>query len=330
MCQSSPDVDQSNQECSPLVSAIIVNHDQAIATNEQLIHHRSIDPARFEQIEWWVVSNGQVPPEPIAGVHFLSTENDGYGAAINNAAAKSQGKTILALNADILPEPGFLEAVFDVARIMIGDRSSSSPVGLVGFKLRHADGSPQGSAGPFPTLSRFLFGLARSRKERKYLPTPTDIATDVDWVTGACLLIDRSCFESLGGFDESYFLYYEDVDLSLRAHQRGYRVLFQPRGCCRHLFPYHARRLTIRMVYVARRALLLYFRKHRPDWEYQVVRRIARLESWARSRQHPDWIKVGRMIDRLSSQSPNARLDKTDWLAITENIHPNGGDHVNE
>jgi N-acetylglucosaminyl-diphospho-decaprenol L-rhamnosyltransferase len=317
---------RSAKSPAPLISAIIVNHDQSNATLEQLQTHMRLEPDLFARVEWIVVSNGTTHPSPIPGVTIFITPNAGYGAAINGAASSAQGETLLAMNADILPEPGFLKEAWDAANALVRSRSTHSPIGLVGFRLLDADGSRQGSAGRFPTLGRFLLGLGRSRRSRKYSPTHDEQPTEVDWVTGACVLIDRQCFESLAGFDESFFLYYEDVDLCWRAHRKGFRVQVNPRAKCRHLFPYHARRLTLRMVYVARRALLLYFQKHRPKWESSVVARIARLESWARAKQHPDWKRVGQMIDRLESPSEQAAINLTDWLAI-DDTHDERGTH---
>ncbi len=298
---------------SPLVTAIIVNHDQSVSTTDQICHHRRLAPAIFDQVEWIVVSNGQTSPEPVEHVRLDRMNNEGYGAAINRAARGARGETILALNADISPEPGFLEGVMASARRVVASRSTVCPTAMIGFRLRDADGSPQGSSGRFPTLARFLRGLLRPRPSRKYVRVDQRGPTPVDWVTGACVLIDRVCFEELGGFDESYFLYYEDVDLCLRATKRGWRVEYDPSATCRHLFPYHSRRLTIPMVYVARRGLLLYFRKHRPTWEYETLVRIARWESWLRSRRHAGWNEVARMIDRLVCEPENQLMELNDW-----------------
>jgi GT2 family glycosyltransferase len=240
-------------------------------------------------------------------------DNRGYGAAINRAVRSARGETILALNADIVPEAGFLEGVIASARRLLVSRLADHPTAIIGFRLRDADGAPQGSIGRFPTLTRFLRGLLRPRPFRKYVQVDEKGPTPVDWATGACLLIDRRCFEELGGFDESYFLYYEDVDICLRATRRGWRVEYNPSATCRHLFPYHSRRLTIPMVYVARRGMLLYFRKHRPAWEYHAMVRIARWESWLRSHRHAGWKHIGVMIDQLIREPADQLMDLRDW-----------------
>ncbi|MGL5095686.1 MAG: glycosyltransferase, partial [Planctomycetia bacterium] len=106
---------------------------------------------------------------------------------------------------------------------------------------------------------------------------------DAPWVTGAAILIRRALLEALGGMDETYFLYYEDVDLCRRAWRAGFSVRFEPGPTLRHLYPYHSRALTHRMVYLSRRAMLVYFRKNRPRWEFHALAGIVRLEGWFRA-----------------------------------------------
>jgi hypothetical protein len=240
------------------------------------------------------------------GVTLIQAPNRGYGAAVNEAAARTRRPYLLALNADILPEPGFLRGVLTRASLL-SKGGNNGPVPIVGFRLRNADGTPQGSVGRFPTLARFLWNLARPRAVRKHIDLGENRERSVDWVTGACVLMDRVWLDSIGGFDEQFFLYYEDVDLCLRARQGNRQVLYDPSAACRHLFPYHSRRLTGRMVYVARRAILLYYYKHRPRWEFHALAAIVRWECWWR-RRNPDWCKVGDMVRKLLASPDNHRV----------------------
>ena len=299
-----------------LITAVIVDHDQSNFAAQQLKQHRADHPGEFDATEWIVVSNGKTTPPSMANVRILSTANQGYGTAINDAVRLAKGRVVLAMNSDLVPEKGFLPAAIKVAERMIASEDSPSRVGIVGLRLVNADGTFQGSVGRFPTLTRFLTGLLRRRDIRKYVATdrPSGV-TSVDWVTGACVLIDRTCFDQLGGFDEQFFLYYEDVDLCWRAHASGWRVEFDPSATCRHLFPYHARRLTVPMVYVARRSLLLYYWKHRPRAEFQVVSRIVRAECWYR-RGHAGWRKVGEMVTALLRDPSRHVLDGNQFESI--------------
>jgi GT2 family glycosyltransferase len=170
----------------------------------------------------------------------------------------------LLLNPDVTVEEGFLDEV--VATL---DRleSSDSQAGVVGFRLRNADGSGQASSGPFPTLTSTLSGLLRPRSRRKCRHQSGAAPESVAWVTGGCLLVRRDCFEQLGGLDESFFLYYEDVDFCRRAADAGWSVWYDPDLEVTHHWPLHARRVPAPLRLMTRHALLTYARKHWPRWQ---------------------------------------------------------------
>lgn len=318
-------MDQKKDESLPeeLLAAVIVNYDQWLSVVQQLAAHFRDDAEAFGAIEWFVVHNGPETAPTLAsefqeteiatvmqGVTLIQTRNRGYGPAVNEAAARTRRPYLLALNADILPEPGFLRGVLARASLL-NKVEKNGPVPIIGFRLRNADGTPQGSVGRFPTLGRFLWNLARPRAVRKHIDLGEGRARGVDWVTGACVLIDRAWLDKVGGFDEQFFLYYEDVDLCFRARNDHRRVIYDPSAACRHLFPYHSRRLTGRMVYVARRAILLYYFKHRPRWEFHVLAAIVRMECWFR-RRNPDWRKVGNMVRALLASPSTHQITADD------------------
>lgn len=288
-----------------LITAVIVNHDQWPATWRQVEEYHRASADAFTQTEWRIIDNGDVEaglapcparsPELAGYVAISRRPNRGYGEAVNHVLSNSHAPFVLALNADLCPEPDFLERVHACARQLVEARSR---VGIVGFGLLNEDGSPQGSAGRFPTLLRVVGGLMRKRHSRKYIPVDRARPTHVPWVTGACVLLDRRCMTELGGFDERYFLYYEDVDLCRRAWKANWRVELDPGPRIRHLRPYHSRPLTIRMVYLARRAMLLYFWNHRPAWEFRILARIVALECRLR-RRASGWPCVGELLARL-------------------------------
>ncbi len=276
----------------PLLTAAIVDHGQPAECAALLRACAADDPERFRQVEWLVLDNGfpaldaaAVPP----GVRVERIRNGGYGAAINEAARRSRGRVLLAMNADLLPEPGFLADALAAAERMVADVPRRW--GVAGCQLRNPDGAPQGSFGPLPTLALWLRRQARPPAWRKYDRGPFAAERDVPWATGACLLIARACWEDLGGFDERFFMYCEDVDFCQRAGQRGWRVAYLPRPAVRHLRPYHGREVTAAQALLTRPSLLAYFRKHRPGWEASALAGIMRWECWFK-RRRPGWPEV--------------------------------------
>jgi GT2 family glycosyltransferase len=104
----------------------------------------------------------------------------------------------------------------------------------------------------------------------------------VPWVTGCCLLLRRDCLEDLGGLDEDFFLYYEDVDLCGRARARGWTVWFEPALRVVHHRPLHTRAVPAHLRVITRHALLTYSVKHWPRWQFRLLAGCMRLEAWLR------------------------------------------------
>src|SRR5262249_18505937 len=147
--------------------------------------------------------------------------NRGFARAVNEGVRLSRGDWVLLLNPDMSLEPGFLDKALARAEELA---KTDTHTGIIGFGLRDADGGRQRSAGPFPTLASSLLRLLLPRPWRKYYLRSAAQCRPVDWVTGCCLLVRRTCWEDLGGLDGDFFLYYEDVDLCRRARRHGWAV----------------------------------------------------------------------------------------------------------
>jgi GT2 family glycosyltransferase len=106
----------------------------------------------------------------------------------------------------------------------------------------------------------------------------------VPWVTGCCFLVRRECLRQLGGFDEDYFLYYEDVDFCRRARQAGWEVWHDPSVRAVHHRPLHSRAVTAPIRLCTRHALLTYGAKHWPRWQFLSLAAIIKAEAWLRRR----------------------------------------------
>jgi GT2 family glycosyltransferase len=208
--------------------------------------------------------------------------NRGFARAGNEGCRRSRGDWLLLLNPDVTLAPDFLDRALD-RTLELGRQEPAA--GIVGFGLRDPDGSPQPSAGPFPTLAGTLSRLLLPRPWRKYYLRADAGPRRVDWVTGCCLLVRRTCWEDLGGFDPAFFLYYEDVDLCRRARQRGWDVWYDPSLTAVHHHPLHRRVVPPHLRLITRHALLTYAGKHWPAWQLRLLAGIIRLEAWVRRRQ---------------------------------------------
>jgi N-acetylglucosaminyl-diphospho-decaprenol L-rhamnosyltransferase len=224
--------------------------------------------------------------------------NRGFARAVNEGVRLSRGDWVLLLNPDMSLEPGFLDKALSRAEELA---QSDPDTGILGFGLRDADGGSQRSAGPFPTLASSLMRLMLPRRWRKYYLRDLNVCRPVDWVTGCCLLVRRTCWENVGGLDGDFFLYYEDVDLCRRVRERGWSVWHEPVLTATHHHPLHARPVSAHLRLVTRHALLTYARKHWPAWQTRILAGIIRVEAWWRQRrawQHGDVQRAG-LFDSL-------------------------------
>lgn len=271
---------------TPQLSVVIVNFCQWRNTARLTRQLRRSEAVRRGAAEVVIVDNHS-PAHPVAhklrrmsGVSVvLSGRNRGFAAAVNRGTRLSRGEWVLLLNPDVTVPDGFLDDVLDAAQRW---PAIDPRAGVVGFQLRHRDGSRQASAGPFPTLVSTVAGLVLPRARRKCRHKSLSGRQVVAWVTGGCLLVRRDCFERLGGMDGRFFLYYEDVDFCRRVRQAGWSVWYDPGLRVTHHFPLHARTVPPPLRLVTRHALLTYARKHWPRWQASAVGAMVWLEATTR------------------------------------------------
>ena len=146
----------------------------------------------------------------------LAEENLGYGTAANRALRGGEGELVCVSNADVLPEPGALAALTATAL-------AEPQAGMVG-PVFGGDTDRYHSAlpGTATMLARIFVG---SFGERPQPSPPAGEVAEVGQPSGACFVIRRELWETTGGFDEGFFLWYEDVDLARRLHDAGHRNL---------------------------------------------------------------------------------------------------------
>ena len=231
-----------------------------------------------------VVVDNHSPAHPIAtrlrrqpGVSLRRWErNQGFARAANEGCRLSRGGWFLLLNPDITVPEGFLDDVLKMADCL---QAEEPRTGILGFGLRDSNGSFQRSSGPFPSFWGTLVRLTMPRKRRKYHWKRHAKGAAVPWVTGCCALLKRDCFLDLGGFDEDFFLYYEDVDLCRRAVARGWIVREEPALRVTHHHPLHQRDVLPQVRLCTRHGLLTYAAKHWPAWQLRLLAAIIKTEA---------------------------------------------------
>jgi N-acetylglucosaminyl-diphospho-decaprenol L-rhamnosyltransferase len=297
------------------LSVVIVNY-RSWPDVARLVAVLGQSPAnRSGESELLVIDNASgepIPPallDPTPGLSLiLRPENDGFSAGVNAGWRAAKGRWLLVLNPDVVADAGLIGRVLD--RIEAYEARPEGPPGIVGFGLRNPDGSRQPSVGAFPGLFRAIREQLIPRSRRKYQPEWRLRPGPVDWVTGASMLIDRRLLDDLGGMDEDFFLYYEEVALCRSALRLGRIVEFDPGVEVVHLRPLQNRPVSPKMRVITRHSKLLYFRKHLPRWQFAALGAAIRLEAGFRqgvSRAIGDrvgarsWQAVGRVAKLLAA-----------------------------
>lgn len=195
----------------------------------------------------------------------VNEENLGFATANNVGIAKSCGEYILLLNPDTIVHPGSLDALLKFM-------DDNDDVGVCGPKLLNTDGTTQHSARGFPTLRGVVhcFTIMRAipifrGQYNKWMMRDFahDRQADVDQVMGAALMVRRSIVEQLGGMDEAFFMYYEEVDLCYRIKQAGWRIVFTPGPVITHRGGQSVAQVPVRRRIMTLRSILIFLRKHR-------------------------------------------------------------------
>jgi len=173
----------------------------------------------------------------LPNLKFLSLPDRGCGCGNNALAKYASGKYLVVLNPDIYFLPGTIEKLYQYLE-------NHSAVALIAPRLVYGNGHLQPSCFRFykrmtPIYRRtFLKNTEAGQKDLdRFLMRDCDLSKvqDVDWLMGAFWIVRRSAFEELGGFDEGYFMYFEDTDFCLRLHQKNYQVIYYPLAQAVHL-----------------------------------------------------------------------------------------------
>ena len=191
--------------------------------------------------------------------------NSGFAVAANQGMRRARGDVIVLLNPDSELRSDAFSAPADFLR-------SNGDVGALGIKVLDPDGTLQLSVRRFPGLEAALFNryslftrfFPNNRFSRRYLMTGWDhnSLSDVDWVSGACLMTTRATLDRVGDLDEGYFWGFEDVDFCKRLHEAGLRVVYFPEASVVHAIGASARTVPARALIARHRGMWRYYSRH--------------------------------------------------------------------
>jgi N-acetylglucosaminyl-diphospho-decaprenol L-rhamnosyltransferase len=203
--------------------------------------------------------------------------NLGYGAAANRGVAATKSELVLVCNPDLFVSPGALSE-------MRAALDSDPTIAAVGPLIRKPDGERYPSARQFPSmidaaghalLGQFAPDNPFTRAYHHAGALEPDTVRPVDWVSGACFLVRRSAFEQVGGFDERYFMYMEEVDLCWRLGRAGWKVVYAPAAMVIHRQGVSTDRHPYRMIVEHHRSLLRFAGRSTSGWRRALLPLVA-------------------------------------------------------
>ncbi len=255
-----------------MISAIVVNHNGE-AHLERCLH--SLDGVDAEVLLVDNNSNDRsltLVEERFPEVVLMpQTCNLGFAAANNLAAKRATGDELLLLNSDAWLQP---DAVAHLTRYL----EEHPQVGLVAPRLYYPDGRRQFSWSPArgvvgEALQKIRNGFEARSWVHGSLASVVSRAVGRRWFTAACVLVRAEAWQSIGGFDERFFMYFEDVDLCVRLENAHWRLAEEPRAAACHVGGVATKK---RVDDLYRPSQIRYYRLHRPAWEQRFLERRLR------------------------------------------------------
>src|SRR5262249_44678894 len=193
--------------------------------------------------------------------------NVGFARAVNQGLRAAWGDFALVMNPDVVLLPASLSRLMEFM-------TTHGDAGIAGPQLLNPDGTVQGSARRDPSARTALFGRSApltqlfpnnrvSRREQPALSVTDRAPVDVDWLSGACLVVRRAAWEQVGLLDERFFLFWEDADWCLRFRQAGWRVCYVPSAAATHVIGVSRAKRPLGALVDLHLSAFRYYRKHR-------------------------------------------------------------------
>lgn len=209
------------------------------------------------------------------GSYVAMPSNPGYGGAVNAGvrALPAHVEWVLISNPDVELGAGSIDTLRATAE-------ADPAIGAVGPAVLNPDGSVYPSARAVPSLrtgvGHALFANLWQRNPwtlaYRRETDPSDERRDAGWLSGSCLLVRRSAFDAVAGFDEGYFMYFEDVDLGFRLGRAGFRNVYDPSATVTHVGAHSTGSESARMVAAHHESARRFLSKKYSGWYLWPIR----------------------------------------------------------
>lgn len=193
---------------------------------------------------------------------FETGKNLGFAKGINYGAERAKGEYLLFINPDAIFKSGEFS---DLVKVF----EEKEKAGVVGGKLVGYDGFPEKSAGKFFNLFEAIM-IILGLDEKIGVRFSPDKLSMVDFVSGGFMMVRAEVFKKLGGFDENFFMYVEDMELCFRVKKAGYETYFTPNVVVSHKGQGSSNR-TFAIVNIYK-GILYFYKKHKSNFDYNIVK----------------------------------------------------------
>ena len=191
--------------------------------------------------------------------------NLGFAKAVNIGIKAARGRLVLLLNPDTVVLNNAVEKMAEYLR-------SHKDIGIVGPKLLNPDGTVQLSCRSFPSWINAVYNryslmtrlFPKNKYSARYLYSDWkhDEPRQVDWLSGACLMLKREMLDEIGLFDEGFFMYCEDVDICYRAQKKGWKSVYYPFAEIVHYIGSVKKRISIKLIIFHHKSMYRFYKKH--------------------------------------------------------------------
>jgi hypothetical protein len=292
---------------SPQIAAILVNYN----AGDELRRALQSIADEMHELPWEAVvidnastdGSAAIPREFAPQVSLVTNrENVGFGRAVNQGIAATSAGRVLIMNPDC-------RLVAGAVATLRAELDRHESCAIAGPRILNPDGSVQGSARGDPDMLTGLFG--RSAALGRLLPwlpiSRRNVVADgairsghesivVDWLSGACILARRDALQTVDGFDERYFLYWEDADLCRRLRGAGYHVRYVPGATAIHRVGHSSKTLGAAAIRAFHASAYLYYTTYNAPGRLQPTRYLARAILGARC-----WLQLRNAEGRMQN-----------------------------